>query len=78
LGDLDALHNFVEQRRRDQQRTIRFGDTSLKLFMNQNPAVRLGRSAGLQLLDLIPPARTLLARAAMGLDTPAARLNLDE
>lgn len=78
LGDLVALHHFVEQRRRDQQRTIRFGDTSLKLFMNQNPAVRLGRSAGLQLLDLIPPARTLLARAAMGLDTPAARLNPDE
>lgn len=78
LADLEALQNFVELRRRDQQRTIRFGDTSLKLFMNQNPAVRLGRSAGLQLLDLIPPARTLLARAAMGLDTPAARLNPDE
>jgi 2-octaprenyl-6-methoxyphenol hydroxylase len=78
LADLEALQNFVELRRRDQQRTIRFGDTSLKLFMNRNPAVRLGRSAGLQLLDLIPPARTLLARAAMGLDTPAARLNPDE
>ncbi len=78
LADLEALQNFVELRRRDQQRTISFGDTSLKLFMNQNPAVRLGRSAGLQLLDLIPPARTLLARAAMGLDTPAARLNPDE
>lgn len=78
LGDLAALQTFVEQRRADQQRTIRFGDSSLKLFMSRNPAVRLGRSLGLQLLDLIPPARTLLARAAMGLDTPAARLNPDD
>ncbi len=78
LGDLAALQLFVEQRRRDQQRTIRFGDSSLKLFMSANPAIRVGRSLGLQLLDLIPPARTVLARAAMGLDTSAVRLNPDD
>ena len=78
LGDLTPLHSFVEKRRRDQQRTIRFGDGALKLFMSSNSSLRLGRSVGLRLLDLLPPARTLLARAAMGLDTPAARLNPDD
>lgn len=78
IGDLGALQGFVEQRQRDQQRTIRFGDSSLKLFMSSNPTLRLGRALGLQLLDLLPPARTLLARAAMGLDTPVARLKVDD
>jgi len=46
--------------------------------MSSNPLLRLGRSVGLQTLDLLPPAKTLLARAAMGLDTSAPRLTLDE
>lgn len=78
LGDLAALQSFIEQRRRDQRRTIYFGDTALKVFMSSNPFVRLGRSLGLQALDLIPPARTILARAAMGLDTPAAKVKTDD
>lgn len=77
LGDLDALEAFIAQRKRDQQRTIKFGDGALKLFMSSNPGVRLGRSVALQVLDFIPPARTLLARAAMGLDTAAVRFNKD-
>lgn len=78
LGDLNALQSFVDQRRKDQQRTINFGDATLKLFMSSNPLLRLGRSIGLQALDSLPAARTLLARAAMGLDTPAPRFRLDE
>lgn len=78
LGDLVALESFVSQRKRDQQRTIRFGDGALKIFMSRNPGTRLGRSLALQFLDLIPSARTVLARAAMGLDTPATRLERDE
>ena len=77
LGDLDALEAFIAQRKRDQQRTIKFGDGALKLFMSSNPGVRLGRSVALQVLDFIPPARTLLARAAMGLDTAAVRFKKD-
>jgi len=78
LGDLTALQSFVDQRRKDQLRTITFGDTALKLFMSSNPLLRLGRSFGLQALDSLPAARTLLARAAMGLDTPAPRFKIDE
>lgn len=78
LGDLAALQSFVDSRRRDQLRTINFGDLALQTFMSENPLLRCGRSLALQALDIIPPARHLLARAAMGLDTPAARLELDE
>lgn len=74
LGSLDGLSEFVEQRRQDQQRTILFSDRTLKLFTSDNPLLRLGRGLGLQLLDSCPPGKTLFARAAMGLDQPAARL----
>ncbi|MBR9827895.1 MAG: 2-octaprenyl-6-methoxyphenyl hydroxylase [Oceanospirillales bacterium] len=74
LGALDGLQAFVEQRRQDQQRTIAFSDRTLKLFTSDNPLLRLGRGLGLQLLDSCPAGKTLFARAAMGLDQPAARL----
>lgn len=74
LGALDGLSEFVEQRRQDQQRTIQFSDRTLKLFTSDNPLLRLGRGLGLQLLDSCPLGKTLFARAAMGLDQPAARL----
>lgn len=78
IGDLEALDQFLEGRKRDQQRIIRFGDGALKLFMSSQSAVRLGRSLALQLTDAIPPVRTLLARAAMGLDIPAVGLKPNE
>lgn len=78
IGSLTMLEEFIEGRRQDQSRTIGFGDSALKIFSSRNPALRLGRSVALQTLDLIPPARTLLARAAMGLDTKAARLKSND
>jgi 2-octaprenyl-6-methoxyphenol hydroxylase len=74
LGDLTALQVFVEQRRQDQFRTIQFSDRTMKLFTSHNPLLRALRGSGLQLLESCPPAKTLFARAAMGLDQPAARL----
>jgi 2-octaprenyl-6-methoxyphenol hydroxylase len=74
LGDLTALQEFVEQRRQDQFRTIQFSDRTMKLFTSHNPLLRALRGSGLQLLESCPPAKTLFARAAMGLDQPAARL----
>lgn len=74
LGDLGVLHEFYEQMRTDQQRTIGFSDQTMKLFSNNNPLLALGRNMGLQLLDICPPARTMFARSAMGLDMPAPEL----
>ncbi|WP_409524589.1 2-octaprenyl-6-methoxyphenyl hydroxylase [Nitrincola sp. MINF-07-Sa-05] len=74
LGDLAALQSYEQQRRSDQFRTIEFSDRTMKLFSSHNSLLRLGRAAGLQFMDVCPMAKTLFARAAMGLDMPAMRL----
>ena len=74
LGDLGLLQSFYEQQRADQQKTIGFSDQTMKLFSNSSPLLALGRNIGLQVMDVCPPARTLFARAAMGLDAPAPKL----
>ena len=74
LGDIGCLRDFVEQRHEDQQRTIGFSDLTLRAFTSENSLLRFGRGAGLQLLDICPALKTVFARAAMGLDQPAARL----
>lgn len=74
LGDLGVLQDFFDQQRQDQQRTIGISDQTMKLFSNNNLLLAAGRNLGLQLLDICPPARTVFARGAMGLDMPAPEL----
>jgi 2-octaprenyl-6-methoxyphenol hydroxylase len=74
LGDLHALLGFEQARRSDQFRTIQFSDRTMKLFTSHQPMLTLARDIGLTALDLCPLGKTLLARAAMGLDQPAPRL----
>ncbi|BBB27816.1 2-octaprenyl-6-methoxyphenyl hydroxylase [Amphritea japonica] len=74
LGEMAHLARFAEQVRVDQQKTIGFSDKTMKLFSNANPLLALGRSAGLQLLDVCPLAKTVFARSAMGLDQPTPDL----
>ncbi len=74
LGALEALQSLVGARVEDQFCTIQFSDRTMKLFTSRQPALTLARDLGLTLLDICPPARTLLARAAMGLSVPAPHL----
>ncbi|MEH6575586.1 MAG: 2-octaprenyl-6-methoxyphenyl hydroxylase [Amphritea sp.] len=74
LGELRHLSAFQQRMRGDQQKTIGFSDQTMKLFSNKHPLLVLGRSAGLQLLDICPLAKTVFARSAMGLDIAAPRL----
>lgn len=74
LGELQALQTFEQARRSDQFRTIQFSDRTMKLFTSELSALTLTRDIGLALLDICPLGKTLLARAAMGLDQPAPRL----
>lgn len=74
LGDLSLLQSFYDQQRSDQDQTIAFSDYTMKLFSNRNPLLSVGRNAGLQLLDLCGPAKTVFARSAMGLDMPLPNL----
>jgi 2-octaprenyl-6-methoxyphenol hydroxylase len=74
VGDISMLQAYHQARIADQKRTIGLSDKTMKLFSNRNPVLALGRDLGLQLMDICPPAKTLFARAAMGLDVPAPRL----
>lgn len=74
LGSLDALQKLESDRRSDQFRTIQFSDRTMKLFTSRQPGLALVRDLGLQLLDACPLGKTLLARAAMGLDVAAPKL----
>lgn len=74
LGELQALQTFEQERRNDQFRTIQFSDRTLKLFTSRQPGLSLARDLGLTALELCPLGKTLLTRAAMGLDQPAPRL----
>ncbi|SFG91040.1 2-octaprenyl-6-methoxyphenyl hydroxylase [Neptunomonas qingdaonensis] len=74
VGDAEMLQAYHQSRVADQQRTIGLSDKTMKLFSNRNPMLALGRDLGLQLMDICPPAKTLFARGAMGLDVPAPRL----
>lgn len=74
LGDLSRLQAYEALRRQDQFRTIQFSDRTMKLFSNANPLLALGRSVGLQVMDLAPTLKTLFARSAMGLDSPSLHL----
>lgn len=74
LGDINHLTRFADRVRKDQQKTIGFSDKTMQLFSNDNPLLALGRSAGLQLMDICPMAKTVFARSAMGLDQPTPDL----
>ncbi len=58
-GDLAVLQEYLQRQQRDQRQTVAFSDYLTRLFM--------GRNLGLLGLDLLPPARRLFARQAMGI-----------
>ncbi|KKO02194.1 hypothetical protein LCGC14_0110590 [marine sediment metagenome] len=67
LGDLTVLQNYLERQRADQLLTVTFSDRLTRLFSNQQPLLALGRNLGLLGLDIVPSAKRLFARQAMGL-----------
>jgi 2-octaprenyl-6-methoxyphenol hydroxylase len=76
LGDLTGLQRYYQKRVSDQQRTIGLSDKIMRLFSNNHPLLSLGRSIGLQMMDVCPSVKTVFARGAMGLDIPAPDLTL--
>lgn len=76
-GDIGApglLQAYAEARRKDHDNTIRFTDQLIRIFSNDRLSWAAARNAGLSLLDKIPPAKSLLARHAMGLEGRLPRL----
>ncbi|WP_373186204.1 2-octaprenyl-6-methoxyphenyl hydroxylase [Halopseudomonas sp.] len=67
LGDLAVLQDYLEGQHADQRLTVAFSDYLTRLFSNRQPVLTLGRNLGLLGLGLLPPARRMFARQAMGL-----------
>lgn len=69
LGELASLNRYLARQQRDQQMTVGFSDRVTKLFSNDHALLGTGRNLGLLGLDVFTPAKSWLARQAMGLAT---------
>lgn len=66
-GELAVLQGYLQRQQQDQRQTVAFSDYLTRLFSNSQPLLTMGRNLGLLGLDMLPPARRLFARRAMGL-----------
>ncbi|MHA3055086.1 2-octaprenyl-6-methoxyphenyl hydroxylase [Acinetobacter sp. ANC 4633] len=67
IGDADMLKAYEQSRLKDQQRVIKFCDSVVRGFSNNNPVLKVLRNAGLIAFDVIPGVKPLIASYAMGL-----------
>ncbi|PTV52770.1 2-octaprenyl-6-methoxyphenyl hydroxylase [Acinetobacter seifertii] len=67
IGNPDNLLAYEQARLSDQQRVIKFCDTVVRGFSNQNPLLKFIRNTGLIAFDVIPGVKPLVANYAMGL-----------
>ncbi|MFD1437666.1 2-octaprenyl-6-methoxyphenyl hydroxylase [Acinetobacter sp. ANC 4282] len=67
IGEPSMLLAYEQARLTDQQRVIKFCDTVVRGFSNQNPVLKLIRNTGLLAFDMIPGGKPLVANYAMGL-----------
>ena len=74
LGALATLKVYADWRRRDQQAASLVTDGLVRLFINPLLPVRIARDLGMLALDLLPPAKRILARQFMGINGRLPRL----
>lgn len=74
IGTRAVLGRYEEWRRRDQAHVLRATDGLVRLFSNDYAPLVAARTAGLVLVDLLPPVKRALMRRAMGLAGPQPRL----
>ncbi|ENW05682.1 2-octaprenyl-6-methoxyphenyl hydroxylase [Acinetobacter beijerinckii] len=67
VGAPENLLAYEQSRLKDQQRVIKFCDSVVRGFSNQNPILKLFRNTGLVAFDVIPGIKPLVANYAMGL-----------
>jgi 2-octaprenyl-6-methoxyphenol hydroxylase len=64
-GATEVLARYAGTRRLDRYAAMGFTDLLVRLFSNDNPLLKHARGAGLLALDLLPPARSFVARRMM-------------
>ena len=68
------LARFAQGRAADRRGVTRFTDGLIRLFGDRRAPVRLLRDSGLLLFDLLPPAKSALARVSLGFGGRTPRL----
>ncbi|SHK22064.1 2-octaprenyl-6-methoxyphenol hydroxylase [Marinobacter antarcticus] len=74
-GDFQILRRYHELHRPDWQQTVQFSDSLIRIFGHALAPVAAARDAGLMGLDLLPGAKRLFARSAMGTGGRRAVIN---
>ncbi|NHA15139.1 2-octaprenyl-6-methoxyphenyl hydroxylase [Thioalkalivibrio sp. XN279] len=75
-GQAAVLEEYAEWREADRARTVRDTDSLVQVFTSELATLRAGRRLGLVGLDLLRPARAMVARRGMGLAGRLPRLAL--
>lgn len=73
-GAPQLLEQFAQGRKADRSGVTRFTDGLIRMFGDPRPPVRLLRDVGLLLFDLLPPAKSALARVSLGFGGRTPRL----
>ncbi|GGE53186.1 2-octaprenyl-6-methoxyphenyl hydroxylase [Streptosporangium jomthongense] len=74
-GDFQILRRYQALHRPDWQQTVQFSDSLIRIFGHSLAPVAAARDAGLVGLDLLPGAKRLFARKAMGTGGRRAVIN---
>jgi 2-octaprenyl-6-methoxyphenol hydroxylase len=74
IGETSFLQRYASNRRDQTRRVLRFTDGLLQLFANEIPGLRVARTLGLSLIEIMPPAKRFLLRRTVGIAGPLPRL----
>ncbi len=74
-GADELLQRYVDWRRADQRKLVRFSDSLVRLFSSTRTPLRAMRNVGMLGFDLIPGVRSVFARHTMGLAGRLPRLS---
>ena len=75
IGDRPLLESYAKKRRAQTGRVLSFTDGLLQAFSNEWPGIRTARNIGLNLIEIFPPAKTLLLKRTVGLAGRLPRLS---
>jgi len=74
LSNDELLQTYEEQRAGDVKTTVRYTDTLVRLFSNDNFLLGHARAGGLLAVDRVSPLRKLFTRQSMGVNYRQSRL----
>nr|WP_314262949.1 2-octaprenyl-6-methoxyphenyl hydroxylase [uncultured Moellerella sp.] len=66
IGAFAVLNQYQQSRHLDRNKTVAMTDGLVRLFANRCIPLVVGRNLGLMAMEMLPPARNLLARQTLG------------